>query len=65
MHVAGAEEMTHAPAPKRRVSQAGDDSEEDADSGPPPPDGGWGWVVVLASFLIHIVSKYKFSSNYS
>lgn len=29
-----------------------------ADSPPPPPDGGWGWMVVFASFMIHIVSEY-------
>lgn len=48
--------MTHAPAPKRRVSQDADSSAEEADSSPPPPDGGWGWMVVFASFMIHIVT---------
>ena len=24
-----------------------------------PPDGGWGWAVVFASFMIHVLGKSK------
>ncbi|KAK4303595.1 hypothetical protein Pmani_024394 [Petrolisthes manimaculis] len=26
---------------------------------PTPPDGGWGWVVVFASFMIHVLAYCK------
>lgn len=42
-------EMTHAPATK----QNGDTQRPKH----PDIDGGWGWWVVFASFMIHIVSK--------
>lgn len=38
-------------------TQAVETSREGSESLPPPPDGGWGWMIVFASFMIHIVSK--------
>lgn len=26
------------------------------EGGPPPPDGGWGWLVVLASFILQALT---------
>jgi len=34
-------------------------SERQEDEGPavpPVPDGGWGWMVVLGSFMIHVIA---------
>lgn len=44
--------MTHAPVSKRQ-----DENGEAARPKHPDIDGGWGWWVVFASFMIHIVSK--------
>lgn len=56
--------MAHGGPARRKSTNNNDDNNCDIDEIPPPPDGGWGWVVVIASFLIHIVSKYTVSKAY-
>uniref|UniRef100_T1JMT4 Major facilitator superfamily (MFS) profile domain-containing protein n=1 Tax=Strigamia maritima TaxID=126957 RepID=T1JMT4_STRMM len=40
----------------RRRSKDTAASEEESGGLPTPPDGGWGWVVVLGSFMIHVIA---------
>ena len=42
-------------AADRRLSEEPEDEEWDM---PVPPDGGWGWMVVFASFMIHVIGKF-------
>ena len=41
-----------------RLAEEPEEDEEDWDM-PVPPDGGWGWMVVFASFMIHVIGKYN------
>ena len=34
-------------------------TKDDEEGPPPPPDGGWGWVIVFASFIIHMIGKFS------
>ncbi|XP_058445391.1 monocarboxylate transporter 5 [Malaya genurostris] len=67
--------MTHGPPARKRPQNGSTTAAADTDGNriqpesslPPPPDGGWGWMVVLASFCIHIVTDgmtYSFGIFY-
>ena len=38
--------------------------ESPSNTHPTAPDGGWGWVVLFASFIIHLICKYKIVKKY-
>lgn len=62
--------MTHGVVKSEKNGKAAHaaDSRSTSESPPPPPDGGWGWMVVFASFMIHIVTDgmtYSFGVFYA
>lgn len=51
--------------PSQKLNHTGDDSKPSNENKDlrqkekeytPPPDGGWGWMVVLGSFMIHVIT---------
>jgi len=50
-------EVSSAPAQRKDSDpEAAIDEVDEGPHVPPVPDGGWGWVVVLGSFMIHVIA---------
>ena len=61
--IVDAKEIPVKASPPREKSPAATETETSVSQGDtrtatvPPPDGAWGWFVVLASFMIHIIGE--------
>jgi len=42
--------------PAETKLEAGNETEADSSSMSVVPDGGWGWIVVLGTFMIHVIA---------